>query len=289
MIKTGEASIDTRIQVTLTVAEGKRVIAAGIASLPEVKNALQNGKVLLKGGTTVSAIAEILAGQPLKISGRFSPRGAKGTRHTEITGHSILLDHGQPEVVDKTLKEVVDSFGREDIILIGANAIDTDGNAAMCIGASLGGIPGEALSGMLGHGAKVIIACGLEKLIPGKIREAIIQAGRNTVDEAHGMAFGLVPIFGELITEREALMTLGKVSCTVIAKGGIDGAEGSTTFLIAGDSSEVQKVATHINQVKGCQESGIPESLQECEPGGRSCGTHKSCLYRRHRSGFTTI
>ena len=64
-----------KVQFTLTVAEGKRLIARGIASLPEVRKAMAEGLILLKGGTTVSALSEELCGMPLRISGRITPRG----------------------------------------------------------------------------------------------------------------------------------------------------------------------------------------------------------------------
>lgn len=38
-----------RIQVTLTVPEGKRLIAKGIAARTDVKKAFRHGKILLKG------------------------------------------------------------------------------------------------------------------------------------------------------------------------------------------------------------------------------------------------
>ena len=65
------------IQVTLTVHEAKRVIAKGIVKLPVVQEAFRSGKILLKGGTTVSAVCEELIGRPLRISGRIVPNGAK--------------------------------------------------------------------------------------------------------------------------------------------------------------------------------------------------------------------
>ncbi|MCL4370580.1 MAG: hypothetical protein M1380_06700 [Chloroflexi bacterium] len=68
-----------RAQVSLTVSEGKLLIARAIASLPEVRSAFENGRILLKGGTTVSALAEELVGVPLRISGRVSPRGTKSS------------------------------------------------------------------------------------------------------------------------------------------------------------------------------------------------------------------
>ena len=64
-----------KVQVSLTVNEAKRTIAKGIAMLPEVKKALKSGKILLKGGATVSAVCEEFIGKPMLIAGRISPKG----------------------------------------------------------------------------------------------------------------------------------------------------------------------------------------------------------------------
>lgn len=279
--------MERRIQVTLTVAEAKWLIAKGIAVLPEVKKALQEGRIFLKGGTTVSAVAEELAGIPLKISGRFSPRGARAGLHREIKGHSVLITKGEVQIADEMLRETVETLKQNDIVIIGANAIDIEGDAAMCMGAALGGPPGEVLTGLMGNGAKVIITAGLEKLIPGRIRDAIMASGRNAIQEAHGMAVGLIPLVGRVFTEKDAITALANVTCTVIAMGGIDGAEGATTMVIAGEASEVAKVVCVINQVKGSLVSGIAETLGECEPCGPGCGLHKACIYRSQRNSLS--
>lgn len=275
--------MDRRIQLTLTVAEGKKLIGKGIAALPEVKEALQNGQILFKGGTTVSAVAEELAGIPLKISGRISPRGTRGSLHREIQGHCLLLTKGQAQLADGKLPALVETLKPTDVVIIGANAIDSEGYAAMCMGAPRGGPPGEVIIGLLGNGAKVIIAVGLEKLIPGRIKEAVMATGRNAIDQSQGMAVTLVPLVGQVFTEREAIQALAEVICTVIAKGGIDGAEGATTMVIAGEFSEVVKIAQVVNEIKGCTTSGIAQTLSECEPSGPGCGQHKGCIYRSGR------
>lgn len=275
--------MEERIQITLTVAEGKRLIAKGIATLPEVKHALQEGKIFFKGGTTVSAVAKELAGIPLKISGRISPRGTRASRHSEIKGHCVLMSKGQTQIVDGAVKEAVEKLKPQDVVIIGANAIDVEGYAAMCMGAPSGGGPGEAIIGMMGNGAKVLITAGLEKLIPGRIKDAVIAAGRNAMQQSQGMAVSLVPLAGQVFTEKDAILTLAEVSCTVIAKGGIEGAEGSITMVIAGEDSEVAKVAQVINEIKGSSTSGIEQTLEECEPCGPSCGQHKGCIYRLKR------
>ena len=43
-----------RIQFSLTVSEGKWLIAHAIADMKEVRDAIAGGRIVLKGGTTVS-------------------------------------------------------------------------------------------------------------------------------------------------------------------------------------------------------------------------------------------
>jgi hypothetical protein len=57
-------------QVSLTVSESKRLIAKAVVSLPEVQEALEKGRILLKGGTTVSAICEEMVGKKAPEVGR---------------------------------------------------------------------------------------------------------------------------------------------------------------------------------------------------------------------------
>lgn len=75
-----------KVQIALTVNESKRLIAKAIISLPEVKNAFEKEKILLKGGTTVSAVAEELVGVPLRICGRISKRGTVSSQIISVDG-----------------------------------------------------------------------------------------------------------------------------------------------------------------------------------------------------------
>jgi hypothetical protein len=269
-----------RAQVTLTVPESKLLIAKAVASFPEVRNALKNGKILLKGGTTVSALSELLAKMPLRISGRITPRGTASAKHVVSEHpHSVLVEKGRVRNVDETFVDKVAELGRGDVVVIGANALDVHGNAAMMAGAPLGGRPGRAISGMMAEGVTVIIAVGLEKLIPNSISEAVMAAGRKNVDQAYGMAVGLIPLVGRVVTEREALTILADVKCTIIGRGGISGAEGATTMVIEGDSENVKKALRIVVTVKGAKTSGLEKSLAECEVGSEACKIHLACIY----------
>ena len=182
------------IQVTLTVQEAKRTIAKGIVKLPVVRRALRSGKILLKGGTTVSAVCEEMIGKPLRISGRIVPNGAKAARASSAGFHSVLIEHGEGRDVDDTLEEAIESLGAEDVAILGANAIDPFGNAAMMYGTPLGGKPGRILSGLMAEMKNILIAVGLEKLIPDSLPEIIRRYGRKDIDLSMGIAVGLTPL-----------------------------------------------------------------------------------------------
>lgn len=274
-----------KAQVTLTVPEAKLLIARAIASLPEVQRAAEDGKILLKGGTTVSALSEILAKMPLRISGRVTPRGTTSAKHVAADyPHSILIEKGRVRNIDATFVDEVAGLGRGDVVVMGANALDIHGNAAMMAGAPLGGGPGRAISGMMAEGVTVIIAVGLEKLIPCSVSEAVRAAGRRDVDVSYGMAVGLIPLVGRVVTEREALAIMADVRCTVIGRGGIFGAEGATTMVIDGSPEDVERALKAVEGVKGAETNGLEGSLLECDEESEGCKSHLACVYREQRT-----
>jgi hypothetical protein len=269
-----------KIQVTLTVSEAKQIIAKAIISRADVKNALENRKVLLKGGTTVSAISEELVDQQLRIGGRISPRGTMNALERQDHPHCVLLENNNVLDVDQDIENVTANLEAEDVIIVGANALDIHGNVAMMAAAPLGHNPGKAMAGFSSQGCKVIIAVGLEKLIPGTIKEAVQASGRISIDKSMGSAVGLIPLIGEVITEREAIMSLADVKATVIASGGIDGAEGATTLVVEGSTEETEKIFSMLMDIKGVQTSGLPASLPECNGQCPQCVRHLACVYK---------
>ncbi|KYH31618.1 hypothetical protein [Neomoorella mulderi] len=277
-----------RAQFTLTVPEGKLLIARAIAALPDVRRALETGRILLKGGTTVSAVAEQLAKVALRISGRVTPRGTKAAWDSgDDSPHSIILEKGSWRNIDGCFAEEVASLSLGDVAVLGANALDPQGRAAMMAGSLLGGNPGRALSGLMAQGVKVFVACGLEKLIPGPVDEAIKHCGLTGTSWSMGMAVGLMPVVGHVVTEREAVEILSGAICTVIGRGGINGAEGATTMVAEGDEAKVQAAISVVLDVKGACTSGSSRSMEECRAGCPKCREHRSCAWRKwSKSGF---
>lgn len=272
-----------RAQITLTVNGSKRFIAKGVAALPEVRAALESGKILLKGGTTVSALAEELGLGPMRVSGRISGLGAKTSAvsaQESDAAHVLLVDRGIARDAYWSVVETVMTLDQGDVVVTGANAIDAHGGAAVMAGGVLGGNPGHGWVGMQIQGAQVIVAAGLEKLIPGCIGDAIGAAGQKRPDIAMGMAVGLMPIFGRIITEIEACLLLGAEKATVIGSGGIDGAEGAVTLLVQGEPEPIKQIFRLALKANKTPIPGSPMTLAECRPSvSASCPNHNTCVY----------
>jgi hypothetical protein len=272
------------VQISLTVSESKRLIAKAVAALPEVRRAFTNGKILLKGGTTVSALCEEMVGMPLRISGRITGRGTVTAKSpSREHPHSVLIEKGSVRNIDETIADVAQGLGREDIVIISGNAMDINGNVAMMAGSPGGGNPGSAISGMLAQGARIIIPIGLEKLIPGSIQDAVKAAGRDK-DLSYGMAVGLIPLIGKVVTEKDGAEILSHVKCTVIGRGGINGAEGSTVMVVEGEEREVRKLLKIVEDIRGAGISGGETSMEECNGKSIRCRDHRSCIYREGRN-----
>ena len=264
-----------RIQFSLTVSEGKWLIAHAIADMKEVRDAIAGGRIVLKGGTTVSCVSELITGTPLRICGRISKRGAVSSKFTDSAQHSIMYSNGEITGLDPDFDTALLQLGPNDVIIIGANIIDNFGGAAMLAGSPAGNNCGRGVSAMSVEGGKTIIAAGMEKLIPGSVWDSIRAAQRKGVDASRGMACGLFPVVGELVTELSAIKLIADVEATLIGRGGIDGAEGGCLC-----EAEVAKLEAVLEKCYGRQTSGEEKSMVECSFPCAQCGRHLSCCYK---------
>ena len=263
-------------QFTLTVSEAKRIIAKAVAFMPPVRRALHAGRILLKGGSTVSAVSEELGGPPLRISGRITPTGARAAADNSDP-NCVVMEKGTATPVDSDLEAVVESMGSKDVAVIGANLIDYRGDAAILAGGPLGGAAGRVVSALAAQGVQVIIACGVEKMGPGLIQDAVASCGRSKITGAMGMAVGLIPLQGLLVTEVQACTLLARVTAAVVACGGLFGAEGGTTLVCEGDSEDLATLISVVKEIKGAPLSGAQGSLMYCAKGSPACSRHRAC------------
>jgi hypothetical protein len=238
-------------QVILTVAESKRLIAKGVAALPEVQGAMQDGIVVVSTGTTNAYILQELWGEKFDLrryrSGITTPNSPD--KATEKQGEPI------PDVIfrkGEVAKELdrynaVKHMGKGDVYIKGANALDYISQmAGVLIAGETGGTVGAVLGTIIGKKIILLIPVGLEKLVYEDMNELHMLTMDPDYD---GPA--IWPITGIIFTEIEALEVLCGVQATLVAAGGVAGAEGSVRLLIEGMDEDVEAAIDLVKGIKG--------------------------------------
>ena len=253
-------------QVVLTPAESKRLIAKAVAMHEKVKKALENGIIAISHGSTNAYVLEELAGMKLKdkskyVAGVIIAQGACVVpREKRI--NSIVIERGVAR--EESVEEAVKRMGKGDVLIKGANLIDSNMHAGVMLGSEVGGTLGRVLGTVLAKGIEIIIPVSLEKYIPGDVFEISGKTGIEKIRYSLGIPCGVMPLPGELITELEAFKILSnrKVEASVIASGGISGAEGAKCFLLEGSEKELKNIFDVVKGIKG--ERGIEGIKREC-------------------------
>jgi len=233
------------------VAESKRLIARGVAALPEVKKAMKGGMVVVATGTTNAYVLEELWGRSIDKrryrSGITTPREPE--RHEEPQEEpmpDVVFRKG--EVAEELNRyNAVEHMGKGDIYIKGANALDYMGQTAgVLIGSPVGGTLGAVLGQIIGKKIHLIIPIGLEKLVYEDINELHRLAAQG---DSEGPS--MWPIMGTIITEIEALDILTGIEATLYAAGGIAGAEGAVRLMLMGTQDQVEAALGLIESIKG--------------------------------------
>lgn len=238
--------------VTLTSAESKRLIARGVAALPEVQLAREEGYIIIARGTTNAFVAEELLGvrlEKVRYAAGIIFQGQSTVSPRERWLRPYVLHRGQPAEVmpEAALKE----FGPHDVFIKGANAVDGEGNAGILVAGPEGGTIGAALPTLEARGSHLIMPVGLEKLVPSVLRAAP-RCGVRRFKYSTGMPLGLVPVVtASVITEVQALHILAGVAVTHVASGGIGGSEGAVTLALEGDEAVVDRAWELLSSIKG--------------------------------------
>ncbi|NJD52122.1 MAG: hypothetical protein FIB07_04575 [Candidatus Methanoperedens sp.] len=235
-----------QIQITLTPPESKRIIAMGVKKLPVIRQAMEKGIILITLGTTNAYIAEELTGKKIDHS-RYAA-GYIGETASVVPNDkrlpAIALKDGKEVNADTILQEMT----AQDVVIKGANALDPDGVAGVMMANPVGGTTGSFMGIVMARGINLVIPVGLEKSIPYSVIEISKYIGIQRCSKATGLPVGMMPLFGEVITEVEALILLGAEDAFPIGAGGINGGEGSITLCIIGD--DVDKIFDLVQKVK---------------------------------------
>jgi hypothetical protein len=121
------------LQVTLTPAEGKRLIGKAIAEMEVVQNALKEGTIIIATSTTTAYVMEELLGKELNkglfTAGVVTARGCCITDPKDRYSHQVIRKGEITEMKTPELQKVLADMGPADVFIKGANAIDPFGQA----------------------------------------------------------------------------------------------------------------------------------------------------------------
>jgi len=243
-------------EVVLTPSESKRLIGKAVASMEVVKEALKSGLIIIIKGTTNSYVAEEILKEPIE-KGKYGRGivvpGRLSFVPDEESIPDIIIEKGKVRK-DLSLEEAVKMLKPGDVLIKGANALDSNGITGVFIGRlpiTEGGTIGLSLGTVVGRGVNFIIPVGLEKLIPTPIREVVTQLNDKEVSLAMGLTVNVMPTMGKVVTEIEAFKILTGVETVNIGAGGVGGAEGARIFLLKGDEETVKKAFNLVQSIKG--------------------------------------
>jgi len=244
-------------QCVLTVAESKRLIAKGVARMPEVKWAMREGMMAVATGSTNAYVLEELLGHPIDktqyLTGRIQPQGKGRAEALPVRGMpDMVFRRGEP-VKGLTVIESVKQMKAGDIVIKGANALDyAAGVVGILVGDPMGGTVGATFPPCTARKCHFIVPVGLEKQVSSDLFEArrLVTALGPAAEEA-GLATIMPIVPDRIVTEIEALELLTRVQATQLAAGGIDGAEGAVWLVVSGDEEAVAQARQLMEQVQG--------------------------------------
>lgn len=261
--------------VTLSVAEAKRLIAKGVAALPQVREAMKQQMIIVARGTTNAYVAEELTGHKIDKT-RFTAGLICAGRCCVTAGATrlepLVLKNGQS--VPTNWLEALDQMRHGDIFIKGGNALDREDNVGILLGRAGGGTIGSALGSLSARGIELVAPVGLEKLVPS-VPAAASFLGVGRMDYSRGRQCGLQILTGAtVVTEDRALALLSGCQVSVAAKGGVGSSAGSTTLAFAGHSEEFRQAIAILDSVLG-EETLIINS--------RECPCQNPCDFGREK------
>ena len=235
--------------VVLTPPMSKRLIAAGVAQLPSVRHALSNGRVLVTLGTTNAAVAETLLGKGIDregfAAGFIDDRWNVNSRVGEVA--EVYLVHGSP--VEASPDEILNTLAASDVLVKGGNALDPWGVVGVLLASASGGTVGRYVPTALARGVEIVIPISLSKATHESITDLAACMGIGRTKHKMGLACGIYPLHGHVVTELEALSILYDIEASHVASGGLGCGAGSVSLLLRGDAAAVGQAFSFIESL----------------------------------------
>ena len=241
---------DVMSSFSLNVAEGKRLIAKGIAAHPLVKQKMKSGIVIITKGSTNTYIAEELIGLT-EDHGRFVSGNISSNPFPVETNKipEIIIENGKR--IDMPLKEALTILKEGDIIFKGGNLLNYERKqAAVTVGAPDGGTVGRIQPFSAEGPGHLIVPIGLEKEVYGDLND-YAKVMSSDIKKTGSIPLLILHKNAEIFTEIEAIKLFGNVKVVFFASGGINGSEGGKSFAIYGSPAEIEKVINIISTIKG--------------------------------------
>jgi hypothetical protein len=248
--------------VVLTSSESKRLIAKGVAALPEVRHALQQGLIIIGRGTTNAFVVEELIGEKIEHKGYFTAGfivdGELSATTVDKLMPVVVLQNGTRVGISPA--DALREFGEKDVSIKGASAIDADGNVAVLAAGPDSGTIGGILPTVLARRSYLIAPVGMEKMVPS-VPVACRATGILHFKYSTGLPVALVPMPSALaVTEVQAFEVLTGVQALAVAGGGIAGSEGATVLSLTGETNQIEKAMALVRSIKGEPPVGRPSS-----------------------------
>ncbi|MBI4284588.1 MAG: hypothetical protein HY670_01635 [Chloroflexi bacterium] len=244
----------------LTPAESRRLIAKGVAALPEVKWALQNGTICIARGVTDAFVVEELTGKEIANKSLYAAGiildGELTLVPQGVRMQPIVLRRGEP--VKMAPADALAEFTESDVYIKGANCIDPEGNAGVLVASDRSGTVGEFQPVVQARNSYLIVPVGLEKLVPA-VAEASRACGLYHFKYSTGVPVGLIPLPNALVvTEVQAFAVLAGVRARHVASGGVAGSEGTVVLSLEGSAAQIEQALALLKAVRGEPPVGRP-------------------------------
>jgi hypothetical protein len=247
--------------VVLNSSESRRLLAKATVALPEVQNAWKNGTIIIARGITNAYITEEFfdisvepkAGQTVGLVCHGITNANSGAPPS--TWH--VIRKGRPVENADSNVEIL-SFGPDDVLIKGANAVDREGNAGIYTSSVKGGTIGMAWPIVTPRNSHLIMPVGLEKMV-ASVTEAAQHTGIFHFTYSTGLPTKLVPVpLAKVVTEIQAFAILAGVRAYHIGSGGVGGSEGSVHLSLEGDEQNVKKAFEIATSLKGEPPVSLP-------------------------------
>jgi hypothetical protein len=240
--------------VVLNPAESRRLLAKAAVATPEVQNAMKKGMIIIGRGITNAYVSEELfniSAEPkaAQTSGIITDGIANVNLAPPPCTWHVVKDGKVMEDADSN--EEIFNFGKGDVFIKGANAIDSQGIPGIYVASLKSGTIGMAWPIVTPRNCHLIIPVSLEKMVASVI-DVSKQTGVYHYKYSMGIPFKLVPVpTAEVITEIQAFALMAGVKAYHIGSGGVGGSEGSVHLSLEGDEESIEKAFELAKSVKG--------------------------------------